>query len=381
MSVLAGVKVLEIEGIGPGPFCAMLLADLGADVVMVQRARSPGDITDLGDAAIQHRGKRSVAVDLKAAQGIEVVLKLAEQADCLIEGMRPGVMERLGLGPDVCLARNPRLVYGRTTGWGQTGPLANAAGHDLNYLGVSGALWYASPAGTLPYTPPTVLGDVAGGALYLAIGLLAGILNARATGSGQVIDAAIVDGAAHMLNLLLALRASGNLEIERGASIIDGSHWSSTYRCADGRFVAVQSLEPRFYAVLLERLGLAADPDFARQYDADSWPRARQRLAELFATRTRDAWCALLEGSDACFAPVLDPEEAARHPHNVARGVFSARDAMLQANPAPRFSKSPPPPARPIPQRGEHTREVLRQAGIDELQLQSLIACGAVAAT
>ena len=259
--------------------------------------------------------------------------------------------------------------------------MAHAAGHDLNYLALSGALWYASPAGTPPFTPPTVVGDVAGGALYLAIGLLAGILNARTTGRGQVVDAAIVDGAAHMLNLLLALRASGNLEIERGASIVDGSHWSSTYRCADGGFVAVQSLEPRFYAVLLDRLGLAADPDFARQYDPSSWPRARQRLAELFATRPRDAWCALLEGSDACFAPVLDPEAAARHPHNVARGVFSTRDAMLQANPAPRFSKSPPLPARAVPQRGEHTREVLRQVGIDEAQLQSLIACGAVAAT
>ena len=379
MSVLEGVRVVEIEGIGPGPFCAMLLADLGADVVMVQRTRSTGDVSDLGEAAIQHRGKRSVAVDLKSAQGVQVVLQLLEQADCLVEGMRPGVMERLGLGPDACLARNPRLVYGRMTGWGQTGPLAPAAGHDLNYLALSGALWYASPAGTPPFTPPTVVGDVAGGALYLAIGLLAGILSARATGHGQVVDAAIVDGAAHMLNLLLALRASGNLEIERGASLIDGSHWSGTYRCADGRFVAVQSLEPRFYAVLLERLGLAADPDFARQYDTRSWPRARQRLAELFATRPRDAWCALLEGTDACFAPVLDPEEAARHPHNVARGVFSTRDGMLQADPAPRFSKSPPPPHRPIPARGEHTIEVLRQAGLDEAQLQGLIASGAVA--
>ena len=208
---------------------------------------------------------------------------------------------------------------------------------------------------------------------------LAGILSARATGHGQVVDAAIVDGAANMLNLLLALRASGNLAIERGVSLIDGSHWSGTYRCADGRFVAVQSLEPRFYAVLLERLGLEGDPDFARQYDPGSWPRARQRLAELFATRPRDAWCALLEGTDACFAPVLDPEEAARHPHNVARGVFSTRDGMLQADPAPRFSRSPPPPHRPIPARGEHTIEVLRQAGIDETQLQGLIASGAVA--
>jgi acetyl-CoA hydrolase len=317
-------------------------------------------------------------VDLKSAQGVQVVLQLVARADCLVEGMRPGVMERLGLGPDACLARNSRLVYGRMTGWGQTGPLAFAAGHDLNYLALSGALWYASPAGTPPFTPPTVVGDVAGGALYLTIGLLAGILNARATGHGQVVDAAIVDGAAHMLNLLLALRASGNLEIERGASLIDGSHWSGTYRCADGRFVAVQSLEPRFYAVLLERLGLAADPDFARQYDPRSWPRARQRLAELFATRPREEWCALLEGTDACFAPVLDPEEASLHPHNVAREVFSTRDGMLQADPAPRFSKSPRPPHRPIPARGEHTIEVLRQAGIADTQLQGLIASGAV---
>ncbi|MCX7171321.1 MAG: CaiB/BaiF CoA-transferase family protein, partial [Proteobacteria bacterium] len=322
MSVLSGVKVLEIEGIGPGPFCAMLLADLGAEVVLVQRTRSTDDL-DLGDAAIHHRGKRSIAVDLKSPQGVQLVLKLAEQADCLIEGMRPGVMERLGLGPDVCLARNPQLVYGRMTGWGQTGPLAQSAGHEMNYLGLTGALWYAGQAGTPPCTPPTLLGDIAGGSLYLAIGLLAGILNARATGLGQVVDAAIVDGAAHMQNLLLGLRASGNLKIERGNSIVDGSHWSASYRCADGRFVAVQSVEPRFYALLLDRLGLADDPDFSRQYDPSSWPQARQRFTELFATQTRDEWCALLEGTDACFAPVLDPVEAARHPHNLARGVFA----------------------------------------------------------
>lgn len=376
MGVLSGVKVLEIEGIGPGPFCAMLLADLGADVVLVQRTRSTDDL-DLGKAAIHHRGKRSIAVDLKSAQGVQLVLQLAEQADCLIEGMRPGVMERLGLGPDICLARNPHLVYGRITGWGQTGPLAHSAGHDLNFLGLSGALWYAGPAGAPPYPPPSLIGDIAGGSLYLAIGLLAGILNARATGLGQVVDAAIVDGAAHMQNLLLGLRAAGNLKIERGISIVDGSHWSATYRCADGRFVAVQSIEPRFYAVLLDRLGLADDPDFSRQYDPNSWPQARQRFIELFATRTRDEWCALLEGTDACFAPVLDLEEAARHPHNIARGVFFRHDGLLQANPAPRFSKSPPQ-ARPIPQRGQHTREVLKQAGIDEVQLNQLIECGAV---
>ncbi len=379
MSVLSGVKVLEIEGIGPGPFCAMLLADLGADVVMVQRTQSPGVDTDFGDAAIQHRGKRSIAVDLKSPQGAEVVLKLAEQADCLFEGMRPGKMEGLGLGPDVCLARNPRLVYGRMTGWGQIGPLAHAAGHDQNYLGLTGALWYASPAGTLPFTPPTIVGDIGGGALYLAIGLLAGIMSARSTGRGQVVDVAMVDGVAHMMNLLLALRASGYVEPGRGTSLLDGSHCSATYRCADGRFVSVQPLEPRFYAVLLEKLQLSSDPDFSRQNDPASWPRAKRRLAEIFASRSRDEWCKLLEGTDACFAPVLDPEEAALHPHNVARGVFSKRDNLLQANPAPRFSDSPPPQGMRVPKRGEHTHEVLSQAGFGEAQLQSLLACGAIA--
>lgn len=379
MSVLAGVKVLEIEGIGPGPFCGMLLADLGAEVILVQRLRSAHDL-DLGDAAIHHRGKHSVAVDLKSPQGVQVVLQLAGQADCLIEGMRPGAMEGLGLGPEVCLARNPRLVYGRMTGWGQTGPLAHSAGHDLNYLGLSGALWYAGPAGTPPHPPPTLVGDIAGGSLYLAIGLLAGILNARATGQGQVVDAAIVDGAAHMQNLLLGFRAAGILKNERGVSCVDGGHWSGAYRCADGRFVTVQAVEPGFYAVLLDRLGLSANPDFAGQYDPQRWARARQRLAELFATRPRDEWCALLEGSDACFSPVLDPEEASRHPHNLARGVFSTHDGVLQANPAPRFSNSPPQLARPIPKRGEHTLEVLRRAGIDATQLQNLLASGAIAA-
>lgn len=378
MSVLAGVKVLEIEGAGPGPFCAMLLADLGAEVILVQRTTSPGGLTGSGDASIHHRGKRSVAVDLKSPQGIEVVLKLAEKADCLIEGMRPGVMERLGLAPEVCLSRNPSLVYGRMTGWGQTGPLAHTAGHDLNYLALSGALWYASLPGTPPYTPPSLVGDVAGGALYLAIGLLSGILNARSTGYGQVVDAAIVDGVAHMQNLLLGLRAAGDLKTERGTSIIDGSHCSGTYRCSDGRYVAVQSVEPKFYAILLDKLGLAEDPDFTRQYDPNSWLRAKQRFEELFATRPRDAWCALLDGTDACFSPVLNLEEAARHPHNVARGVFSTCDGMLQANPAPHFSKSLPPQVRSVPQRGQHTREVLRQVGIGETQLRLLIDSGAV---
>lgn len=323
---LTGLKVLEIAGIGPGPFCGMLLADLGADVVVAERAETAVDALDLGDTQIANRGKRSVSVDLKTPEGVETVLALIEHCDALIEGMRPGVMERLGLGPDVCLQRNGRLVYGRMTGWGQHGPLAHAAGHDLNYIALSGALWYAGQPGEAPVTPPSLVGDVGGGSMYLAVGLLAGILHARATGIGQVVDAAIIDGSAHMTSLLLALQASGQMHEQRGQSLLDGPHWYNTYRCSDGAFISVGSLEPKFYRELRDKLGLAADPAFDKPYDPQAWPQLRERFAALFASRSRDEWCSLLEGSDACFAPVLSPEEAAEHPHMRARGVYT-RDA------------------------------------------------------
>jgi len=338
---LAGLRVLEIAGIGPGPFCGMLLADLGADVVVVDRLERNPENIDVGTANIANRGKRSIALDLKSPVGIESALLLIENCDALIEGMRPGVMERLGLGPDVCLARNPRLAYGRMTGWGQEGPLAQAAGHDINYLALSGALWYASEPGEPPITPPSLLGDVGGGALYLAVGLLAAVMSARATGQGQVVDAAIVDGSAHMMNLLLGLKAAGQFVNERGRSILDGPHWYSAYRCADGGFITVGSLEPKFYRLLREKLDLADDPDFANGYEAAAWPDLKRRFTELFASRKRDEWCTLLEGTDACFAPVLNPDEAALHPHMAARAVYSNEDGMLQAVPAPRFSAAP----------------------------------------
>jgi len=299
MGPLHGIRVVEIAGLGPGPFCGMLLADLGADVVLVERAEDRGAVTDLGPAAIHNRGKRSIAVDLKSPIGVETVLRLADRADALIEGMRPGVMERLGLGPDVCRARNPRLVYGRMTGWGQSGPLAHAAGHDTNYIALSGALWYAGNPGDCPVAPPSLIGDIGGGALYLAVGLLAGILRARAIGEGSVVDCAIVDGSAHLTNLLLALRAGGHFRTERGASLLDGPHWYATYRCADGKFITVGALEPKFYALLLQKLGVLGDPEFPDGYDAKRWPESKRRLAAIFATRTRDEWCALLEGTDA----------------------------------------------------------------------------------
>jgi crotonobetainyl-CoA:carnitine CoA-transferase CaiB-like acyl-CoA transferase len=357
---LAGLRVLEIAGIGPAPFCGMLLADLGADVVLADRTEPNQQNIDVGPAAVTNRGKRSIAVDLKSPQGVETVLTLVERCDALIEGMRPGVMERLGLGPDACLARNPRLVYGRMTGWGQHGPLAHAAGHDLNYIALSGALWYAGQPGEPPMTPPSVVGDVGGGALYLAVGVLAGVMSARATGRGQVVDAAIVDGSAHMMNLLLSLKGAGEFVTERGASILDGPHWYSTYRCADGGFISVGSLEPKFYRLLLGKLGLDADPDYAKPYDGRTWPGLKKRFTELFAQRTRDEWCALLEGTDACFAPVLDLDEAARHPHMVARGVYSDSGGVLQANPAPRFSGTPTGQPGAIPQRGADADAVLR---------------------
>lgn len=357
---LAGIRVLEIAGIGPAPFCGMLLADLGADVVVVDRIEPNAENVELGKFAITNRGKRSVAVDLKTAEGVETVLSLVAHCDALIEGMRPGVMERLGLGPDACLQRNPRLVYGRMTGWGQHGPMSHAAGHDLNYLALSGALWYAGQPGQPPLAPPSLVGDIGGGAMYLAVGLLAGIMHASNTGTGQVVDAAIVDGSAHMTALLLALQGVGQMTTQRGKSLLDGPHWYNTYRCADGAFISVGSVEPKFYRELRERLGLASDPAFDNGYVPADWPRLRERMAALFATKTRAEWSALLEGTDACFAPVLTPDEAAEHPHMQARDVYSRSEGVLQPNPAPRFSATPAATPGPVPRRGEHTDAVMR---------------------
>lgn len=357
MGILSGIKVVEIAGIGPGPFCGMHLADLGADVITVERSGRLPEGSLNADRSLSNRGKRSISIDLKSAEGIEAVLQLAEGADALIEGMRPGVMERLGLSPEVCLARNPRLVFGRMTGWGQTGPLAQSAGHDANYIALSGALHYASPAGQLPVAPISLLGDVPG-ALYLTIGLLSGILAARATGKGSVVDAAITDASAHMLQLILGGRISGRISEERGKSAWDASHFYDTYRCADGRFLTVGAIEPAFYRELLGILGLADEPAFARQHDSDSWPLQRERLRALFATRSRDEWCGLFEGTDACVAPVLSPEEAARHPHNVARSIYFERDGCLQTSAAPRFNGATGDPGR-VPRRGEHSEEIL----------------------
>ncbi|MCB1310365.1 MAG: CoA transferase [Sedimentitalea sp.] len=361
--MLQGIRIVEVEGIGPAPFAGMMLADLGADVIKVDRAGgnpTPG----MPEAPILDRGKRSIALDLKAAEDRAVFLKLIATADGLIEGFRPGVMERLDLGPEDCRAVRPSLVYGRMTGWGQAGPLAERAGHDMNYIGLSGALWYGSAPGDAPMAPPTLVGDIGGGALYLVVGMLAGLIRARATGQGTVVDAAIFDGSANMMNLLMTLGQAGGLSMRRGQSLLDGPHWSRTYRCACGGFVSVQCLEPKFYAIFLERLGLGDDADFAKQFDAARWPGLSARLEALFAERDRDAWAALFEGTDACVAPVLTPAESLAHPMNTARRVWHEGDGPLQAAPAPRFAGAGDWVPPPRPARGQHSAEIRAELGL-----------------
>ena len=333
---LAGLKVVEFAGIGPAPFCCMLLSDLGADVLRIDR---PGARTSKFD--VTARGRRSLALDLKSPTAVEACLKLMARADAVVEGFRPGVMERLGLGPDAALARNPGLVYGRMTGWGQSGPLASAAGHDINYIALSGAL-AAIGAADKPMAPLNLVGDYGGGALYLAFGLLAGIVHARASGQGQVVDAAMTDGAASLLAMFYGFRASGMWADGREANLLDGgAHFYDTFRCADGEWIALGAIEPQFYALLLQKTGLDADPAFAAQMDRSMWPELKTRLAARIAERTRAQWCEVMEGTDVCFAPVLDWDEAPLHPHNQARGAFVTRDGVVQPAPAPRFSATP----------------------------------------
>lgn len=358
--MLEGIRIIEIEGLGPGPFASMLLADLGADVIVVHRkdgTTTPGMPTQ----AILDRGKRSIELDLKIPDDISALKKLLVTADGLIEGFRPGVMEKLGIGPDDCMGINPRLVFGRMTGWGQDGPLAKVSGHDLNYISMSGAAWYSSNYGEAPFPPPTLVGDIGGGAMYLSVGMLAGILNARATGQGTVVDAAIYDGSAHMMNLMMTLRQTGGWQTRRGRSMLDGPHWSRSYRTSDDGYMSVQCLEPKFYAIFLSLLGLADDVGFQVQFDRAMWPVLSDRLSEIFASRTRDEWASIFLGTDACVAPVLNPDEALAHPLNMARQTWQEVDGALQAAPAPRFSTEPPWTPSAIPDRGEHTDEILAE--------------------
>lgn len=355
--MLSGIKVVEFEGLGPGPFAAMMLADLGAEVTVIQRP-GPANPT-MGEHNMLDRGKRAVVLDLKTEHGLRAAKALVNDADALIEGLRPGVMERLGLGPDEFAVSNPKLVYGRMTGWGQDGPRAYTAGHDYNYIATSGALWFAGTPGDVPLTPPTIVGDVGGGALYLVAGLLAGILNASKSGKGSVVDAAIVDGSAHMMALFMAMAGGGNVSKTRGQSLLDGPPWGRVYACADDAYLSVQCLESQFYAIFLDTLGLTDDPDFADQYDRAQWPAQIARLTDMFAAKPMGHWADLFDGTDACVAPVLDPWSAKDDPHIATRAVWFEEQGVLQPAPAPRFDGQVPKPAG-IAKRGADTDTVLQ---------------------
>ena len=336
---LSGLKVVEMAGLGPAPFCAMLLADMGAQVVRIER---PGGSAKLGKADVTARGRPALELDLRSAAGKQTVLALVDKTDVLVEGFRPGVMERLGLGPDECLARRPALVYGRMTGWGQHGPLAHAAGHDINYISLSGALHAIGRKGEPPVPPLNLVGDFGGGAMLLAFGVMAAVFEARGSGRGQVVDAAMTDGTALLSAMMFGMRAAGHWTLGREDNMLDGgAPYYRVYECADGKFVSVGSIEPQFYALLMERCGIDDAQLRERQNDHALWPEFIQRLEALFKTKTRDEWCALLEGTDVCFAPVLNWDEAAHHPHNAARGTFVEIDGVVQPAAAPRFSRTP----------------------------------------
>jgi alpha-methylacyl-CoA racemase len=380
MGVLSGYRVIELAGIGPGPMCAMLLSDMGADVVRIDRLADAGlGISAATKFNLLNRGRRSVALDLKRPEAIETVLKMTDRADALIEGFRPGVTERLGLGPDVCMKRNPKLIYGRMTGWGQEGPLAHAAGHDINYISLSGALHSIGRRGEAPVPPLNLVGDFGGGALYLALGIVAGLLEAQKSGKGQLVDAAMVDGAASLMTAIYGLRGSRLWTENRGENMLDtGAHYYDVYETSDGKYISVGSIEAKFYDELLRLSGLKNE-ELPRQQDRNAWPAMKERVAAIFKSKTRDEWCGIMEGSDVCFAPVLSMDEAPHHPHNRHRGTFVEIEGVTQPGPAPRFSRTPSaiqrPPARP----GEHTEETLRDWGFSAADLEMLRGCGAIA--
>ncbi len=377
---LDGVRIVELSGIGPGPFAGMLLADMGAEVIRVDRATG-GSMLQAASPKLDvlGRGKRSVAVDLKNPEGVAAVLDLVAGADAVFEGYRPGVAERLGLGPEVCLERNPRLVYGRMTGWGQTGPMAPRAGHDIDYISIAGALHAIGRAGQPPTPPLNLVGDFGGGGIFLAYGIVCAILSARATGVGQVVDAAMVDGASVLMAPFVAMRASGMWQPERGTNMLDsGAPFYDAYRTADGRYLAVGAIEPQFYELLIDGLGLAGE-ELPAQMDREQWPVLKARFAQVIAGRTRDEWSKVFEGTDACVAPVLEPDEVPDDPHMKARDAFVDVAGLLQPRPAPRFSGTSPADPASAPANGQDTRTVLTELGYEPARVDALLRAGAVA--
>lgn len=367
---LSGVRIIEFAGLGPGPFAGMMLADMGAEVIRIDRAGAGSPPEDF-----LARGRKSIILDLKKPDAKDVALRLLSTADALIEGFRPGVMERLGLGPEAVHAVNPKLVYGRMTGWGQDGPLAHAAGHDLNYIALSGALWASGEAGRAPSFPMNLLGDFGGGGMYLAFGIVTALFNAQRTGRGDVIDAAICDGTTSLMAMIYSMRALGQWGDERAANLLDGgAPWYGVYECADGRWITIGALEPKFWDLLLDKLGIDA-AGFGKRSNRADWPAMRETFTRIFLSQPRDHWTALLEGTDVCFAPVLSPSEAHAHPHNAARGVF-APDGPDQPMPAPRFRDAATPLPRPMPAAGADTRAILAAAGMTGDEIDVLIASG-----
>ena len=376
---LSGYRIVEIAGIGPGPFAAMMLADMGAEVIRVDRAQSVrGPAPEAPFFDLLQRGRKNIAIDLKNSQGVETLLQLIEKADAVIEGFRPGVMERLGIGPDVCLARNPKLVFGRMTGWGQEGMYGQAAGHDINYISLAGALAHFARPGQTPLPPLNMVGDFGGGGMFLAYGVVCALLEAQKSGKGQVVDTAMVDGAAVLMTMFWAFKSIGmHDENNPGTNLLDtGAHFYDAYRCKDDKFISIGSIEPQFYAELLRLTGLDADPEFASHMDRTKWSSLKPKVTAVFATKTQAEWCAIMEATDVCFAPVLTMSEAAQHPHNKERNTFVESHGVMQPAPAPRFSRTKTsldqPPAHP----GQHTSEVLTAWGIGDVE--SLIASGAI---
>ncbi len=378
---LKGYRIIEIAGIGPGPFAAMMLADMGAEVIRVERSQSVrGPAPETPGFDILQRGRRNIAIDLKNPQGVETLLTLVESADALIEGFRPGVMERLGVGPDVCSERNPRLVFGRMTGWGQEGMYAQAAGHDINYISLAGALAHFGRAGEAPVPPMNMVGDFGGGGMFLAFGVVCALLEASKSGRGQVVDAAMVDGSAVLMTMFWAFSQMGaHDENNRGTNLLDtGAHFYDVYECQDGQYISIGSIETQFYAELLRLTGLEGDAEFAKQMDKSSWPHLKVRIAEVFKTKTRAQWCAIMEATDVCFAPVLTMSEAAKHPHNVERKMIVDVGGIKQPAPAPRFSRTTAEIASPPAHPGQHSREILVDWGFAPTEIERLLASGAV---
>lgn len=379
MGPLKGLRIIEMAAIGPVPYAAMLLSDMGADVIRIDRTAGHTGGGSVDD--VLYRGRRSIAIDLKNPAGVDTALALIDSADAVIEGFRPGVMERLGLGPEICLERNPALVYGRMTGWGQSGPLARAAGHDINYIALTGALASIGTASSGPVPPLNLLGDFGGGATFLVMGVLAACLEAKQSGHGQVVDAAITDGVISLMSCIHALYAQNLWQVGRQSNMLDGgAHFYGTYECADGRWVAVGAIEPQFYALFAEKLGISfGHTGVEHQSDREHWPKLRQRVEAAFRTKSRDEWCRIMEGTDVCFAPVLDITEAPGHHHNVTRGSFVERDGIPQAAPAPRFSRTGSQIQRSPVAFGENSSEILHELGLDANAIAQLKQSGAVA--